>query len=135
MNTTNQFNKTESPSDDELRLILNEIVNPDYKQHINDWIYYAKPTEKKGLFILSKVVKHRGQKIFKTQLIRTREEESDVSKLTMEEAYKRYQRKKTVSTYSEFYGGNLDEKYKYNNILKFKEFENVNQNYIIFLLS
>jgi len=49
-----------------------------------------------------------------------------VTKLTLEEAYKRYQKRKIMSSYSEFYGGNLDQKYKYNNILKFKDFENLN---------
>jgi hypothetical protein len=125
MNTTNQFKITDSVNDEELKNILQDIISLNYKHHIDDWIYYAKPNEKKGLFILSKVIKHKGQKIFKTQLTRTKEEESDISKLTMDEAYKRYQQKKTVSSYSEFYGGNLDDRYKYNNILKFKEFENV----------
>jgi hypothetical protein len=125
MNTTNQFKITDSVNDEELKNILQDIISLNYKHHIDDWIYYAKPNEKKGLFILSKVMKHKGQKIFKIQLTKTKEEESDISKLTMDEAYKRYQQKKTVSSYSEFYGGNLDDRYKYNNILKFKEFENV----------
>jgi len=125
MNTTNNFNKTESVSEEELRSMLMDIISDNHKAHITDWIYYAKPNEKKGLHILSKVIKNKGQKIFKTQLIKTKEEENDIGKLTMEEAYKRYQRKKIVSSYAEFYGGNLDEKYKYNNILNFKEFENV----------
>ena len=116
---------TDNSSEEELKNILNNIIAHDYKTHISDWIYYAKPNEKKGLFILSKVVKHKGQKLFKTQLNKTKEEENDVNKLTLEEAYKRYQRRKVVSSYSEFYGGNLDQKYKYNNILKYKDFENV----------
>ena len=125
MNSTNHFNITDSVNDEELKKILQEIISNNHKHHNEDWIYYAKPNEKKGLFILSKVIKHKGQKIFKTQLTKTKEEESDISKLTMDEAYKRYQQKKIVSSYSEFYGGNLDDSYKYNNIMKFKEFENV----------
>jgi hypothetical protein len=112
-------------SDDELKRILSELVEDKYKDNIADWIYYSKPNEKKGLYILSKIVKHKGQRMFKTQLTKTKEEENDISKLTLEEAFKRYQKRKIISSYSEFYGGNLDEKYKYNNILKFKDFENV----------
>jgi hypothetical protein len=124
MNTTQSDLKIKS--DQELINIFKNIVNPKYESHISDWVSYSKPNEKKGLYILSKVIKHKGQKIFKVQLNKTKEEENDINLLTLDEAYKRYQNKKTVSSYSEFYGGNLDEKYKYNNILKFKEFQNVN---------
>ena len=127
MNSTTDFNKTrpEFSNDEELRKNLELILDSGYKTNISDWIYFGKPNEKKGLYILSKVVKHKGQKLFKTQLIKTKEEENDLSKLTLEEAYKRYQKKKIVSSYSEFYGANLDDKYKYNNILKYKDFANV----------
>jgi hypothetical protein len=39
--------------------------------------------------------------------------------------YKRYQKRKTNTTYNELYGSNVDEKYKYNNIFKYKEFDKV----------
>lgn len=114
-------------SNEELTSILNDLIEPSYKSNISDWVYYAKPNEKKGLYVLSKVIKHKGQKMFKTQLIKSKEEENDLNKLTMEEAYKRYQKRKIGSTYSEFFGGNLDDKYKYNNILKYKKFANVSR--------
>lgn len=105
--------------------MLLEIIDFKFHPHCSDWLYYAKPNEKKGLYILSKVIKHKGQKIFKTQLVKTKEEENDLNKLTLEEAYKRYQKRKLVSSYTDFYGGNVSDKYKYNNILKYKDFENV----------
>jgi len=43
----------------------------------------------------------------------------------MEEAFKRYQKKKMLSNYQDMYGASLDDKYKYNNILKYKDFDNV----------
>jgi hypothetical protein len=127
MNSTTEFanSKDDYTSDERLKQNLDIIIDAKYKNNITDWIYYAKPNEKKGLYILSKVVKHRGQKLFKTQLIKTKDEEKDLSKLTLEEAYKRYQKKKNVSSYSDFYGGNVDDKYKYNSILKYKDFANV----------
>jgi hypothetical protein len=63
--------------------------------------------------------------MFKTQLAKTKEEENDLNKLTMEEAYKRYEKRKIQSSYNDFYGGFLNDKYRYNNILKFKDFQNV----------
>ena len=125
-NESNKNKTDEFTSDEELRKILDLIIQSQYKSHISDWIYYAKPNEKKGLYILSKVIKGKGQQIFRTQLIKTKEEINDLNKLTLEEAYKRYQKNKNMSSYAEFYGGNLDDKYKYNNILKYKDFENVN---------
>ena len=43
----------------------------------------------------------------------------------MAEAYKRYQKKKITSNYTEQFGGNMDDKFKYNNIFKYKDFEHV----------
>jgi len=132
--TENDFNKNKTDdftSNEELRKHLELIIDPKYKSNISDWIYYAKPNEKKGLWILSKVISSKGQQMFKTQLVKTREEINDLSKLTLEEAYKRYQKRKNMSSYSEFYGANLDDKYKYNNILKYKDFENVIKNLLI----
>lgn len=63
--------------------------------------------------------------MFKTQLSKTKDEENDVNNLTLEEAYKRYQKRKNNSSYSDFYGANVDEKYKYNNIFKYKDFDKV----------
>jgi hypothetical protein len=126
-NTNNEFHKSENSTDDELKTMLETVISPAHMNHITDWIYFSKPNERKGLYVLFKVVKHKGQKIFKTQLTKTKEEANDISKLTLEEAYKRYQKRKIGSTYSEFYGGNMDDKFKYNNILKYKDFENVNK--------
>jgi hypothetical protein len=105
--------------------MLLEIIDNRYHNNCSDWLYYAKPNEKKGLYILSKVIKHKGQKIFKTQLLKTKEEENDLNKLTLEEAFKRYQKRQLVSSYADFYGGNVSDKFKYNNILKYKDFEKV----------
>lgn len=104
---------------------MERIIAKEYQENISDWIYYAKPNEKKGLFILSKIHKYKGQRMFKTQLSKTKDEENDVNNLTLEEAYKRYQKRKNNSSYSDFYGANVDEKYKYNNIFKYKDFDKV----------
>jgi len=127
MNSSIEFDKTKEDFTNEMimKQTLEMIIDSKYKNNISDWIHFAYENERKGLYILSKVVKYKGQKIFKTQLIKTKDEEKDLSKLTLEEAYKRYQKKKNVSSYSDFYGGNVDDKYKYNSILKYKDFANV----------
>ena len=113
-------------SNEELSKLLNQIIDPKYQKNIKDWLYYAKPNEKKGLYILSKVIKHRGEKIFKTQLSKTKEEKSDINKLKMDDAFRRYQSKKYQSSYSSQISGAVDEKFNYNNILKYKNFAHLN---------
>ena len=44
----------------------------------------------------------------------------------MDEAFKRYQSKKYQSSYQDFYGGAVDEKFQYNNIFQYKNFQHLN---------
>ena len=113
-------------SNEELTKLLNQIIDPKYQKNIKDWLYYAKPNEKKGLYILSKVTKHRGEKIFRTQLTKTKEEKFDVDKLTLDDAFRRYQQKKYQSSYTDFFGGVVDEKFRFNNIFQYKKFQHLN---------
>ena len=113
-------------SNDELGALLKQLIDVKYQKNIPDWLYYAKPNEKKGLYILSKVIKHRGEKIFKTQLTKSKEDKNDVCKLTMEDAFRRYQAKKFQTSYQDFYGGSVDEKFQYNNIFQYKNFQHLN---------
>ena len=108
--------------------ILNEIIDEKYKEHIDDWLYSALPNEKKGLFILSKVHKHKGQKFFKTQIRKAEEEINSLENLTLKEAYRRVRQRSAMktTTYGEFYGANVDQKYKFDNIFTNKDFAKVN---------
>ena len=119
-------NVTPFMTNDQLEAIMIPLVEPKYHSNIKDWLYYAKPNEKKGLYILSKVTKHRGEKIFRTQLTKTKEELFDVNKLTLEDAFRRYQQKKYQSSYTDFFGGVVDEKFKFNNIFQYKKFQHLN---------
>ena len=80
-------------TDKELRSILESLIEPKYYCHITDWLYYAKPNEKKGLYILSEVTKNRGEKTFKTNSKKNDEDRFDPNKLTLMDAFKRYQQK------------------------------------------
>ena len=113
-------------TNDQLESIMTPLIEPKYHSNIKDWLYYAKPNEKKGLYILSKVTKHRGEKIFRTQLTKTKEELFDVNKLTLDDAFRRYQQKKYQSSYTDFFGGVVDEKFKFNNIFQYKKFQHLN---------
>lgn len=85
------------------------------------------PNEKKGLYILSKVYKNKGQKIFKTQIRKTEDELNSLENLTLKEAYIRVKQRSAMktTTYGEFYGANVDQKYKFDNILANKDFAKV----------
>ena len=61
---------------------MNNIIEEKYKHQIEDWLFYAKPNEKKGLYILSKIIKHKGDKMFRHQLKKEKNEEIDVKSLT-----------------------------------------------------
>ena len=113
-------------SNQELTNILKQLIDPKYQKNISDWLYFAKPNEKKGIYLLSKVVKHRGEKIFKTQLVKSKEDKYDINKLTMDEALKRYQARKFQTSYQDFYGGSVDQKFQYNNIFRYKNFQHLN---------
>jgi hypothetical protein len=76
--------------------------------------------------VVNQIIKHNGQKSFKTQLTKTKEEENNIDNLTMEAAFERYYKRKNNSSYSDFFGSNIDQKFKYNNILKYKDFDHVN---------
>ena len=55
-------------SNEQLEELTRTLTLNEYQNQIKDWLYYAKPNEKKGLYILSKIIKYRGEKMFKTQL-------------------------------------------------------------------
>ena len=38
-------------SNDELGALLKQLIDVKYQKNIPDWLYYAKPNEKKGLYI------------------------------------------------------------------------------------
>ena len=125
---TKTSNDTVPPfmTNEELNQLLLPIIDPQYQVNIKDWLYYAKPNEKKGLYIISKVIKHKGEKIFRTQLTKTKEDLFNPNKLTLEDAFRRYQQKKMQSSYTDFFGGAVDDKFKYNNIFQYKKFEYLN---------
>lgn len=61
---------------------------------------------------------------------KTQEELNNLDNLTLKEAYKRVRERSAIktTTYGEFYGSNVDQKFKFDNILANKDFEKVNLN-------
>lgn len=119
--------KTEEFSQEKLKSIMNEIIKPDYKRHIDDWLFDARVNERKGVFIVSQIIKYKGLKTFKSKLDQSEESEE----LTLENAYKRYQKKALCSSYQDEYCHTVDPKFKYNNILKFRKFDFINYSEMI----
>lgn len=106
-----------------LKSILDTIIKPEYKINIDDWLFDARPNERKGLFLISKIIKQKGLKTFNDKLDQKENEED----LTMENAYKRYQKRAFSSTYQDEFCLTVDQKFRYNNILKYKKFDLVSQ--------
>lgn len=79
------------------------------------------------MFILSKVLKNKGQKIFKIQKRKNNEELTNILNFNNIDAYKRYKEKKNtqISSYNDFYGSNVDQKFRFDNILENKQFSKV----------
>lgn len=114
-----------------LKETLNLIIDDKYKKNIDDWLFDAKPNERKGLFVISKIIKYKGEKAFKDKL----DQNPEKNELSMENAYKRYQKRAFSSTYTDEFCLSVDPKFKYNNILKYKKFEFVSSlNYLNILI-
>lgn len=110
-----------------LKETLKLIISSNFQKNIDDWLFDAKPNERKGLFIISRIIRCKGEKAFKDKLDQKPEQEE----LSMENAYKRHQKRAFSSTYVDEFCLSVDQKFKYNNILKYKKFEFVNT-FIIF---
>ena len=41
-------------SNDELTVLLKQLIDPKYQKNISDWLYYAKPNEKKVFIFFQK---------------------------------------------------------------------------------
>lgn len=119
--TTKEF------TEESLKTLAFDIIKPEYHKHINDWLFDARPNERKGLFLTGQIIKYKGLKTFKNKLDQAVENED----LSMENAYKRYQKRAYSSCYQDEFCLTVDQKFKYNNILKFKKFDFVNYSEIM----
>lgn len=106
--------------------IMRRLIIPTYQNHISDWLYFAKPNEKRGLIILGRIIDNHGEKVFETDLNKTKEEKLDANGLSLLEALRRYQQRKMQSSYTDFFGGNVDQKFQYNNIFQYKKWQHLN---------
>ena len=84
-------------SENELISILSLILKDEYKTHINDWLFYAKPNDKKGLYLISKIYKHQGSAVFKEKPIK--QMSTDLNDLNYKAAMMRYKNNSFSSSY------------------------------------
>lgn len=106
-------------SEQSLKETLLMIIDQPYQKNIDDWLFDAKPNERKGLFIISKIIKHKGERAFKDKL----DQKPEGEELSMENAYKRYQKRAMSSTYVDEFCLTVNPVFRYNNILKHKKFD------------
>ena len=55
-------------SEKNLKETLTLIIDSKFLKNCDDWLFDAKPNERKGLFIISKIIKFKGEKAFKDKL-------------------------------------------------------------------
>jgi len=101
-------------SENDLKNILNLILKENFKAHINDWLFYAKPNDKKGLYLISKIYKHQGTTIFKEKPIK--QMSSDLNDLNYKAAMMRYKNISFSSSYKSSFVS--DHKFLYKNIFQ-----------------
>lgn len=118
---------SEEFSEQNLKELLTTIIKKEYTNSIDDWLFDARPNERKGLFIIGQIIKYKGLKAFQNKLDQAKESEE----LSLKNAYKRYEKRAFSSTYKEEFCLTVDPKFKYNNILKYKKFDFVNYSEVI----
>ncbi len=101
-------------SENDLKYILNIILKEDFKTHIDDWLFYAKPNDKKGLYLISKIYKHKGSTVFKEKSLK--QVSTDLNDLNYKAAMMRYKNNSFSSTYKTSFVS--DHKFLYKNIFQ-----------------
>ena len=98
----------------DLAAILKEIIRDEYKCHITDFLVGARVNEKKGLFLVSKIVKHKGEKKF-TELSSLKPE-IDINQMNFKAAAERYKNKSVSTCYKDEFKTN--QRFLYKNIFQ-----------------
>lgn len=77
--------------------ILKNVISQKFHKHLVDWLTGAKVTEKKGLFLLSKIIANKGMKTFVDH--KTLKPETDINAVNFKAALARYKYKSNSTTY------------------------------------
>lgn len=103
----------------DLKSILKEIINKTNQNHIEDFLFDARPNEKKGIFLLHKINQHKGNSVFKD--IESLKPVQDMNEMTYKAAAERYKNNSISSTYLTDYIHSS--KFLYKNIFQERDIE------------
>lgn len=97
-------------SEVDLHTCFKEIIKNDYHKHFSDWLFGARQEEKKGLYLLGKIMKHQGKKVFTDYNVL--KPEVDINEMNMISAYARYKKKSENTTYKTDFVSSKKDLYK-----------------------
>ena len=112
-------------SEPELKPILNQIIKQEYSKDINDWIVGAKPQEKKGLYLIGKIMSHKGEGIFAEE----KKVSIDINQCNFKSALHRYKGNKDNSTYKTHFSGGSN--FIYKNIFSERDISKLNYSEVL----
>lgn len=115
----------------DLRNILKEIIKPELHSNIEDWLFDAKVQEKKGLYLISKIILNKGNSVFNDHSSEVKE--NDINEVTFKAATERHKRKTVNSTYKTDFVSST--KFLYKNIFQYRDLLETNYTEILNPLS
>ena len=93
-----------SNSEPDLIPILKDIIKKEYHDQIEDYFFGARVNEKKGIYLISKIISNKGNAVFNDYS--TLKPEININEMNFKAALERYKKKSISSTYlTDFYHG------------------------------
>lgn len=103
-------------SEPDLSPTLIQIIKPEFHKHIEDWSFAAKPNEKKGLYLISKIMKYQGNGTFDNK---DPEKNAIHENASYKEALTKFGKRSSSTTYKSSYTSSKN--FVYKNIFSDKE--------------
>lgn len=108
-------------SEPDLTSTIIQIIKPEFHRHIADWSFAAKPNEKKGLYLISKIMKYGGNGIFEDKETENKTKNDNSS--SYREALIEFSKRSSSTTYKSSYTSSKN--FVYKNIFTDKELKDM----------
>ena len=80
--------------------MLEQAIKKEFQHQFKDWIYGAKHIEKKGLYLISKIIKYNGKGVFSDY--KHLKPQADINDLTYKVAFERAKNRNTSTSRRDF---------------------------------
>lgn len=114
-------------SEPDLSSTLQQIIKQEYNHHIKDWSFAAKPNEKKGLYLISKIMKYGEKWVCDSN--KPIEKETIQDLISYKAALINYGKLSSSSTYKNHYTSSKD--FVYKNVFNNKELKEMTYSKIL----